>query len=760
MRASAAALALLTLSLTTAVASELPPPADMQVDFDQHVKPIFATKCHACHGTKQQQSGLRLDKRQNALRGGDYGPVILAGKSAESKLILRLVSGDGGMKMPPTGALPAEDIGILRAWIDQGAEWGDIDLAPQEPQKPLDPKLKALIAAVRGQDAAAVKKLLLDDPDLAKGRDHSDSTPLHHAAGFGDLETTKLLLDNSADVNAKNRLDGTPLHWAVRSVEKMRLLLKRGAEINSKTQDGSTPLYLASRRRDSHSLLRLLLDKGADPNIATMNGRTPLMAAARDGDVAAMKLLLAKKADATALSGSGAGTLIDAARSRNLEAVHLLIEKGADVKAHTKRKQTALATAVQQGAEDIVNVLLKHGAEPDGQDYRGYSPLMWAAYSEAMPAGIVKTLLDRDADTKVSGEGETPRTLAGKRGDNEVARLLGVSKTQRMSGGIAVDAPLSSGEQSIPDAVKKALALLEKQSPQFVRKGGCNSCHNQYLPSAAVALARERNIPAPKELTQIPLELLERSAERVMNMAAFSPNSVGYEMFGFAATRRPADEYTDSLVHYLKLHQSPEGHWATTGNRPPLTYDAYITTAMVIKALQHYSPPAEKADTKERLARAAGWLESAQPGTTQERAFHLLGLNWAGGDEAVITKSAHALAKTQRDDGGWSQLPTMGSDAYATGEALYALHLAGKMKIDHDVYQKGMRYLLRTQAPDGSWHVKTRSFPVQPYFESGFPYGPDQWISAAGTSWASMALTLAVEPERLSRRQLDNSTEP
>ena len=134
MRASAATLALLTLSLTTAVASELPPPADMQVDFDQHVKPILATKCHACHGTKQQQSGLRLDKRQNALRGGDYGPVILAGKSAESKLILRLVSGDGGMQMPPTGALPAEDIGILRAWIDQGAEWGDIDLAPQEPQ--------------------------------------------------------------------------------------------------------------------------------------------------------------------------------------------------------------------------------------------------------------------------------------------------------------------------------------------------------------------------------------------------------------------------------------------------------------------------------------------------------------------------------------------------------------------------------------------------------------------------------------------------
>ena len=428
----------LCLSMTTLFGAELPPPAERQVNFDQHVKPILAAKCHACHGTKQQQSGLRLDKRQNALRGGDYGPVIIAGKSAESKLILRLVSGDGGMQMPPTGPLPAEDIGILRAWIDQGAEWGEIELKPQGPPKPLDPKLKALIVAVRGQDTAAVKKLLHEDPELAKGKDHSDSTLLHHAAGFGNTETIKLLLDRGADVNAKNRLEGSPLHWAVRSDEKTGLLLEHGAHINGKTQDGSTPLYLASRRRDSHSVLQLLLEKGADPNLATLNGRTPLMAAAGDGDVTAMKLLLDKGADATALSGSGAGTLMDAARSRKLEAVRLLLERGADVNLETKRKQTALAIAAQQGAEGIVKVLLEEGAHADGQDYRGYSPLMWAAYSEAMPVGIVKTLLDKGADAEVSGEGETPRTLAGKRGDNEVARLLGVSEEQRKSGGVAV----------------------------------------------------------------------------------------------------------------------------------------------------------------------------------------------------------------------------------------------------------------------------------------------------------------------------------
>ena len=90
----------------------------------------------------------------------------------------------------------------------------------------------------------------------------------------------------------------------------------------------------------------------------------------------------------------------------------------------------------------------------------------------------------------------------------------------------------------------------------------------------------------------------------------------------------------------------------------------------------------------------------------------------------------------------------MGSDAYATGEALYALNAAGPMPASDPVYAKGVRYLLNTQAADGTWHVKTRSIWIQPYFESGFPYGTDQWISAAGTSWATIALSLTVDPKQ------------
>ena len=65
------------------------------------------------------------------------------------------------------------------------------------------------------------------------------------------------------------------------------------------------------------------------------------------------------------------------------------------------------------------------------------------------------------------------------------------------------------------------------------------------------------------------------------------------------------------------------------------------------------------------------------------------------------------------------------------------------MPASDPVYRKGIDYLLRTQAADGTWHVKSRSIWLQPYFESGFPYGQDQFISTAGTAWASMALAAA-----------------
>jgi hypothetical protein len=75
--------------------------------------------------------------------------------------------------------------------------------------------------------------------------------------------------------------------------------------------------------------------------------------------------------------------------------------------------------------------------------------------------------------------------------------------------------------------------------------------------------------------------------------------------------------------------------------------------------------------------------------------------------------------------------------------ALFAIREAGTLVRD-EVYRRGVTYLLRNQYADGSWLVKSRSYPVQRHFESGFPFGPHQWISAAGSSWASLAIAFSL----------------
>jgi mono/diheme cytochrome c family protein len=282
---------------------QLPPAAARSVDYQADVKPLLAQNCYGCHGPEVQQSGLRLDLRQNALRGGDYGPVIVPGKSADSKLIRRLVDGDGGMQMPPTGPLSPYDIGILRAWIDQGAEFRN-EVVEEAPPAPVDPKLAALITAVRSRTRAAVEPLLAENRNLVNATDRAGSTLLHHAAGFGTVGTMALLLDAGADVNAKNRRGSTPLHWAIDDEAKVRLLLARGANVNAKQLEGRTPLYQAALLGNGLAIVRLLLANGADPNRAMANGRTPLMAAAARGDVDEMRALIDANATVDARNGA------------------------------------------------------------------------------------------------------------------------------------------------------------------------------------------------------------------------------------------------------------------------------------------------------------------------------------------------------------------------------------------------------------------------------------------------------------------------
>jgi hypothetical protein len=119
-------LLLLVGAVALASAQGLPPAFDGPVDFATQIEPIFAARCMGCHGKAQQFNGLRLDRKEDALRGGHSGPSILPGNSAESRLIHLVAGYEVKGLMPPSGApLTEEQVGLLRAWIDQGAEWPD-----------------------------------------------------------------------------------------------------------------------------------------------------------------------------------------------------------------------------------------------------------------------------------------------------------------------------------------------------------------------------------------------------------------------------------------------------------------------------------------------------------------------------------------------------------------------------------------------------------------------------------------------------------
>ena len=118
------------------------PAAGSEIDFERQIRPLLVERCGDCHGPDTQESSLRLDVRHRALRGGDFGPVILPGKSPESELVRRVTSTDEKKMMPPDGdRLAAAEVDLLKAWIDAGAGWPETQADRQAAASDRDPRL-------------------------------------------------------------------------------------------------------------------------------------------------------------------------------------------------------------------------------------------------------------------------------------------------------------------------------------------------------------------------------------------------------------------------------------------------------------------------------------------------------------------------------------------------------------------------------------------------------------------------------------------
>ncbi|MCU1335664.1 MAG: Planctomycete cytochrome [Bryobacterales bacterium] len=395
---------------------------------------------------------------------------------------------------------------------------------------------------------------------------------------------------------------------------------------------------------------------------------------------------------------------------------------------------------------ELFHVMVERGADVQARDASGSTALMWAASNEAGDPTLVEELLRLGLDPKAKNQaGETALTAARK---GRTPVVLALEKALEKTG--------PSDQDGVRESARRAIALLQKTSPQFIRVSGCVSCHNQFLPQMAIAAARAHGVAVDEKsarlTTEASMALLKSLMEETAKSSDRIPDpsiTVSYALLGLAADSYPADANTEAMAHLVAHWQMDDGGFRAFPLRPPIESSHFTATALSLRALQLYGR-----DSEEQVLRARAWLLRSAPETTEDRAMQLLGLAWAKVEIGELRERAQGLLAEQRPDGGWAQLPNLETDAYATGQALVALQRGAKLPASDPVIQRGIAFLVRTQFGDGSWLVRTRSFPFQPYKESGFPYGKDQWISAAGTSWAAMALSLALPAQKEEPRVL------
>jgi ankyrin repeat protein/mono/diheme cytochrome c family protein len=725
-----------------------PPPAQAasgaaRIDFVRDVRPILEQHCYECHGPDKQMNGFRLDRRRDAMRGGT-NHVITSGSAAASRLYLRLIGETYGRRMPvDADPVPPAQIATIQKWIDEGAEWpdaasGDVNVPP------LDPAGVAAFAALRSGDRARFAAAVRGNPRLSTLRGPGGATPLMAAALYGDPPLLKTLLDAGADPNAANDAGVTPLMWAVSDIDKTRMLIDAGADVRARSVDGRTPILAAASIRGNHDVVALLLDRGASPSAPGSNAITPLTEAARKGDEPMVRLLLERGADT---ARSGAPALTFATRAGCDECAAAIAAKLTPAQI---TQALVLDAGPQGGTLTHSASLLARGAAANARSPLGFPVIVMTGSFETAALPAVAALIAHGADVNATGPGgETALTVARRAGFTPLIDAL--TRAGAKDPLPPTPPPAAAPASSVREAAQRSIPILQRADVTFLRTAGCVSCHPNSQTAETVALARLRRLRVDEVIATSQREkiaaYLDDWRERVL-VGQGIPGEVDTMapiLNGLAAERQAPGDATDAMARFVRLQQAAAGYWRVTAHRPPIESGDVRVTAEAMRALQVYAPPGERPLADAAIRRAAGWLATVHPDETQERAFQVLGLHWARADRASVTAAAKRLMSGQRVDGGWSQIPSLGSDAYATGQSLVALLASGTLTAADPAVQRGVAFLRKTQLADGSWFVARRAIPIQPYFDAGFPHARDQFISAAASNWATQALLYAMK---------------
>jgi hypothetical protein len=204
-----------------------------------------------------------------------------------------------------------------------------------------------------------------------------------------------------------------------------------------------------------------------------------------------------------------------------------------------------------------------------------------------------------------------------------------------------------------------------------------------------------------------------------------------------------AEELKQIAGHLLR-HQEEDGSWAWSSapakNRPPPVFESdEVATLLAYLALGPQVPadPTEKSAVRDSREKAAAWLAKVKPSdSTQAAALRLLVKVRAGESGKSLEEAIDALLRRQHKDGGWGQLADRPSDAYATGQVLYVLNLAG-VKNDRAEVARGVAFLVASQKEDGSWLMTPRGHPDATPSNNPVP------ITYFGSAWGTLGLMRA-----------------
>ncbi len=300
-------------------------------------------------------------------------------------------------------------------------------------------------------------------------------------------------------------------------------------------------------------------------------------------------------------------------------------------------------------------------------------------------------------------------------------------------------------------AAERGLGFLQKDAAAWRKERQCATCHHGTMTVWALAEAQRQGYAVPAGALT---ETAAWAKERLKDIDKPRDTRPGWSMvstpalyLGVMALAVPGQEAVSAqdlrrIAGHLLRHQEADGPWswasAPAQNRPPPVFESdEVATLLACLALGRAAGPEDKAARGAR-DKAAAWLAKAKPtDTTQAAALRLLAKARAGVPAKALRPEIDAFLLRQNKDGGWGQLRGLPSDAYATGQALYLLSLAG-VQNDRAEVRRGVAFLVATQKVDGSWPMTARAHPGAKPAANPVP------ITYFGSAWATLGLLRSV----------------